>query len=84
MIIEAFGDQILIEPISKKQILVGDTGTLCEYGKVVSVGPDVKSVKIGDTIGHTVWGVNHLEIDGKKYYFVREDTRFILGKIRMS
>ncbi len=81
--IEAFGNQILVEPIEKKEILVGDKSPLCEYGTVVSVGSDVKYIKVGDTIGHTVWGVNHLDIDDKRYYFIPEDARFILAKLTL-
>lgn len=73
--------QLQIEPVEKKQTLVSEEPSLCEYGKVVAIGPDVKCVKVGDTVGFLVWGVNHLEIEGKKYYFVDEDRRFILGVI---
>lgn len=83
MKIEPFGDQILVNPIEKKSPFVSEQKLFCEYGTVVAVGQDVKSVKPGDTIGFTVWGLNHLEIDGKKHYFVQEDPRFILGKISL-
>lgn len=81
--IEPFGNQILVKPVEKKQILVSDRKTLCEHGEVIAVGDEVKKIKVGDLIGYTVWGLNHLEIDGQKHYFVPEDARFILGRIRM-
>ncbi len=83
MEIEPFGIQILVRPIEKKQILVSDRKPLCEYGVVIAVGDEVQKIKVGDTIGYTVWGLNHLEIDGTKHYFVPEDSRFILGRIKM-
>jgi co-chaperonin GroES (HSP10) len=79
-----FGNNILIEPIEKKNVLLSDQQLLCEYGLVVAVGGDVKHIKVGDKIGFTVWGVNKLQIDNETYHFVPEDSRFILGTIRMS
>jgi co-chaperonin GroES (HSP10) len=83
MEIKPFGNQILIEPIEKEQVLVQQKATLCEYGKVLAIGDDVQNVKVGDVIAFLVWGVNFLEIDDKIYHFVAEDPRFILGKITM-
>jgi len=83
MKIQPFGIQILIKPITKSQILVSDDKTLCEYGEVMAIGDEVTKVKVGDIIGHTVWGMNSLDIENERYYFVPEDSRFILGKITM-
>lgn len=77
--IRPFGTNILIEPVEKKQVLVSDQGTLCEYGTVVAVGDAVTKVKVGQTIGFLIWGINSLEVDGKKYYFIPETSDFILG-----
>lgn len=82
--ITPFGTQILVQPIEKKQILVSDQGSLCEYGTVIAVGSKVEEIKVGDTIGFTVWGMNHLEINGQKYYFIKEDDDFLLGKLELS
>lgn len=79
--IKPFGNQILVEPVEQKQVLVSQQKSLCEYGKVLAVGSDVKHVKVGDTIGFTVWGLNSLEVEGKKHYFVQEDSQFLLGTI---
>ncbi len=81
MTIQPFGNQILVEPIEVKNVLVSQQKSLCEYGKVTAIGQDVKHVAVGDTIGFTVWGLNHLEVEGKKYYFIQEDPQFLLGKI---
>lgn len=82
--ITPFGNNILVKPTEKKQILVSDQGSLCEYGEVMAIGDDVQKIKVGDTIGYTIFGINSLEIDGKKHYFVPETAEFILGKIEMS
>lgn len=79
--ITPFGANVLVLPSEKKQVLLSDMNMLCEYGTVVAVGSDVKYVKVGQQIGYTIWGVNRLEIEDKKYYFIPEDSRFILGII---
>lgn len=81
MKISAYGNQVMIEPEKVKQVLVSDSHSLCEYGTVVSVGEDVKTIKVGDKIGYLIWGLNSLEMDGTKYYFVPESSEFILCKI---
>ena len=52
-----------------------------ETGKIIAVGPDVKVLKVGDTIGFLLWGINSTEIEGKKVYSIAEDGKFILFKI---
>lgn len=79
--IRPFGSNILVEPVEKKQILVSDQKSLCEYGKVVAIGSEVKEIKVGDTVGYLVWGVNSLQVEDKKYYFVPETSDFILCKL---
>jgi co-chaperonin GroES (HSP10) len=79
--IKPFGNNILVEPTAKKQILVSDRKSLCEYGKVIAIGKDVKEIKIGDTIGYLVWGISSLEIGNKTHYFVPESAEFLLGTI---
>lgn len=79
MEIKPFGRNILVEPVQKKQILVSDSKGLCEYGKVVAIGGDVKEIKIGDTVGFLVWGVNSLVVENDTYYFVPESDEFLLG-----
>ena len=82
--ITPFGNQILVKPVEKKQILVSEQRSLCEYGTAVAVGDEVKKIKVGDTIGYVIWGINSLDIDGTKHYFIPEDPRFILGTIALQ
>lgn len=79
--IKPFGTRILIKPEEKKTVLVSDKGSLCEYGTVLAVGDEVKKVKVGDVVGFLVWGVESLEIDGIKSYFVDETSDFVLCTI---
>lgn len=79
--IEPFGRRILVKPTEKQQVLVADDGMLNEYGKVIAIGDEVKKIKVGDKIGFSVFGVEKLVIDDEKYYFIKEDDDFLLGKI---
>lgn len=79
--IKPFGDQILVKPIEKAQVLVSDNGTLSEYGEVVAVGPAVGMIKPGDKVGFSVFGVEKLIIEEQKYYFIRENPEFLLCTI---
>lgn len=78
MNLEPFGNNILVKPEEKKQILVADKKSLCEYGTVIAVGSEVKSVKVGDKIGYLVWGVSSLVVEDATYYFVPETSDFLL------
>ena len=83
MTITPFGKNILIKPVEKKQILVAEKNTLCEYGEVVAIGSDVKNIKVGDVIGFLVWGMQSLDVDDSRHYFVPESDDFILGTINV-
>ena len=41
-----FGDNIIVKPIEKKQILVSDNKSLCLYGEVVAIGDKVRELDI--------------------------------------
>lgn len=82
--ITPFGDQILVRPVEKKQVLVSDDGTLNEYGEVVAIGDEVKKIKIGDKIGFSVFGIEKLIIEEEKFYFIRESPEFLLAVIESN
>lgn len=81
MNIKPFGAQILVKPVEKQQVLVSDDGVLNEYGEVIAVGSDVKTIKIGDKIGFSVFGVEKLMFDEQKFYFIKESDEFLLAVI---
>ncbi len=81
MEIKPFGFNILVKPTEKKQTSYADQKSLCEYGEVIAVGDEVTRIKVGDTIGYTVFGVNHLQVEDQKYYFIPETSEFVLGTI---
>lgn len=81
MKIKPFGNQILVKPFEKQQVLISDDGTLNEYGEVVAIGDEVKKIKEGDKIGFSVFGIEKLIIEEEKYYFIRESAEFLLAVI---
>jgi hypothetical protein len=83
MIIKPLFNHILIKPAEKKQILVSDKKSFCDYGEVIDKGPDVKYVKVGEIIAYTVWGLNSIGEGNEKQYLVPEDERFVLGTITL-
>lgn len=81
MQIKPYGKNILIQPTAKAEVLVSEQGTLCEYGKVLAIGDDVKTIKVGDTIGFLVWGISKVVVQDETFYFIPETSDFILGFI---
>jgi len=75
------GDNLVVRPTEKKQILVSDNKSLCLYGEVLFIGEDVKKVKVGDKIIYEMWGLKSPEIDGEKVHFISESSPFLLGKL---
>lgn len=57
--------------------------TAVEVAEVVAVGPDVKSdLKQGDKVFVKAWGIDLINHEDKRYFFVAEDTNAILAKIK--
>lgn len=79
--VRPFGNRILIKPEEKEQVLISDDGTLNEYGTVIAVGPDVKTIKEGMKVGFSVFGVEKLVIGDEKNYFIQESPEFLLAII---
>ena len=82
-IIIPYGDRLLIKQVEHKQVLVSEEGALSEYGEVIAVG-DACSGKIvvGDIVGFSVFGVEKLIIEEEKYYFIKQDSEFLLCTIK--
>lgn len=74
--------KIWFEPIKQDDIIANDRDTVVEAGKVIGVGDGVAFVKEGDTVFFLSYGAEETpEIDGKTYWTVANDTRFIMGKL---
>lgn len=77
-----FGKNVLVKPTEAKRAL-GES-SLCEYGEVIAIGHEVEYLKVGQTIGYTVFGVNSLEIENEKHYFIPETSEFVLGILELA
>lgn len=75
-------EYVVVEPIEKKQILVADNAKLETFGKVVAIGPEVSTTKVGEYVAFELWDVKDCSINDKKLYTVQE-SRLIL-KVPMS
>lgn len=73
-------DNILLNPETEDYLLKQTDPTYTENGIVVAVGPDVKTVKVGDKIATFVFGMKHATRDGKTYHTIRELPAFIQGR----
>ena len=79
---QPYKTNILIEPADKNKV-IGNTQTKYLYGKVLAVGSEVKDIKVGDTLGYTMWGTNKIVMaDGKEHYFLQDNSEFILGILK--
>lgn len=63
---------MVVECVEKREEYVTDEQKFNLYGLVTSVGKDVQEVKVGDYIGFSQWGLTHLDINGKRHFFVPE------------
>lgn len=72
------GNQILVKPLVKEQILVSDNELKCDYGIVEAVGEEVTKVKVGQKIGYERWGTKELEVGDETYTFIAETSDFLL------
>lgn len=90
-----YGTNILVKPASKNKV-IGDTSKFYLFGEVLGVGEKVgtfrfllwnfkrkDAIKVGDTIGYTLWGLNKIiEADGTEHFFVQDNPDFILGVMK--
>jgi len=57
---------------------LSSTPTAIEFGTVLALGPDVsQEIKVGDKVFFKAWAIDIINYEGKKYYFISEDTKGI-------
>lgn len=77
--IKPLADRVVAEPIeaeaktSSGLYLPGNAQEKPKVAKVVAVGPDVKSIKVGDDILYEDYSNTDVKVDGKKYIIVKEE-----------
>lgn len=81
MKLKPLGNQILVSPQKDDGILAQEQQFFLNYGTVEAIGPDVKTVQVGDMIAFTIWGLNHIDLDGVRYHLLPDNPDFLLGTI---
>lgn len=84
MTIKPITDHVLIQLDQVKK--VGDLDisgkkTVVEMATVLAIGPDVKSVAVGDRVFVKGWGIDHFKKDKEEFDFVAESTNAICGTV---
>lgn len=85
MKIETLGKRIQIEVDELKAggLVIDSIPTAVEIGKVVGKGSEVTlPINIGDKIMYKSWCVDICNIDGKRYFFIDEDTKGICAIVK--
>lgn len=68
-----YSNELCIEPVEKKQVLVSDQGNLQTYGKVLATGDEVEKTKVGEYVAFEIWDDRAIDINDKRYHFIKED-----------
>lgn len=69
-----YKNNIKVKPVSKNKV-IGDTSKYELYGEVVAVGVDVATIRVGDNVTFTLWGVN--ESITPEHYIIQDNPDFI-------
>lgn len=69
-----------MKPEQKESVIKTPDSNLVERATVIAVGPLVKAIDPGDVLLFTSFGVDSVDIDGERHYFLLEDDAFILAK----
>jgi co-chaperonin GroES (HSP10) len=77
--LKPFGRRIHVRPEKAESVIKSQDASLVERATVVSIGPDVKVLKPGDRVLFTSFGVDSVDLDGERHYFLMEDDSFILA-----
>lgn len=81
MNVEPFGRRIYLKPEEAKTLIQSSDNKRIVRATVLAVGDECKTIKAGDTIIFTTWGIDEVDINGTTHYFLLESDEFILAKI---
>lgn len=76
-----FGRRIQVKPEQKASVIQTPEANLVEKATVLAVGGEVRHIKVGDVVLFTSFGVDSIDLDGERHYFLMEDDAFILATI---
>lgn len=77
--IKPMADRIVAEPVAAEAktasglYLPGGAQEKPKVAKVLAVGPQVKEVKVGDSILYEEYSQTEVKLDGKSYVIVKEE-----------
>jgi co-chaperonin GroES (HSP10) len=72
---------ILVEPEMETRVLA-TMPIERDFGKVISIGSEVKFLKVGDRICYLKFGIKRVDVsDTEKWLFISEDSPWLLGKV---
>ncbi len=75
------GKNILVEPETENRVLASQPIEK-DFGTVVSIGDEVKKIKVGDKLAYLKFGIKRVEVsDTEKYLFIAEDSPWLLGVV---
>lgn len=78
-LLKPYGRRILIKPERQATVIETAEQNLIERAEVLAVGGAVSTIHPGDKILFTSFGVDSIDLNGEKLYFVLEDDAFILA-----
>lgn len=82
--VEPVGDKVYLqlEEVRIGALHSGGAAPIHEWGTVIAVGPQVKSVKPGNIVFFKAWGVDIITRDGEKHYFISEKSDAICAIVK--
>lgn len=78
--LKPYGRRIYVKPEAASTTIQTPDTSLVERATVIDVGPDVTTVQRGEKLLFTSFGVDSIDINGERHYFLLEDDNFILAK----
>lgn len=77
--LKPFGRRIHVRPERASTVIQTSEANLIERAEVIAVGKLVREIMPGDRVLFTSFGVDSIDIDGVRNYFLLEDDAFILA-----
>lgn len=77
--LKPYGRRIHVRPEAAKTLIQSNEANLIEKAVVIAVGTSVFNIRVGDIVLFTSFGVDSIDIDGERNYFLLDDDAFILA-----
>ena len=74
-----FGKRVQVKPEKQETTILAAETNLVERAEVVGIGDKVEYIKVGDRLLFTSFGVDSVDVNGERHYFLLEDDAFILA-----